>query len=256
MRTRKRLRKGAGKKLVWRLTRYGMLAALIVSAGIFASACSEEVSSESIQTETVTESETETMELTTAPDTIPPLGPKSQLLPNIAMTVPEVEPMPEYIRLGDTHSVVKELQSRLMELGFMDSDEPTDYYGTQTERAVKIFQRQNGLDQDGIVGSSTYAAIMDPNAKYYAAQKGDQGDDISRIQSRLYELGYLASADLVTGNFGDSTEAAVIKLQEMNGLEQDGKVGQQTMNLLYSDEVKANLLSYGDQSEVVLAGQE
>ena len=28
--------------------------------------------------------------------------------------------------------------------------------------------------------------------------------------------GYLAKADQVTGNFGDSTEAAVIKLQEVN----------------------------------------
>ena len=200
--------------------------------------------------------ETETVEITTAPESIPPLEPDGQLLPNIAITVPEVEPMPEYIRVGDRHSAVVNLQSRLMELGFMDSDEPTDYYGTQTERAVKIFQRQNKLAMDGIVGSATYDAIMDPNAKYYAAQKGDEGDDISQLQSRLYELGYLATADLVTGNFGDSTEAAVLKLQEVNGLEADGKVGQKTMNLLYSDEIKANFLAYGEKSEVVLAAQE
>lgn len=143
-----------------------------------------------------------------------------------------------------------------MELGFMDHDEPTEYFGTQTERAVKIFQRQNGLAQDGIVGNSTYEAIMSPDAKYYAAQKGDQGDDIERIQSRLFELGYLATEDLVTGNFGDTTEAAVLKLQELNGLSQDGKVGQQTMNLLYSDDVKANLLAFGDKSDVVLACQQ
>ena len=70
---------------------------------------------------------------------------------------------------------------------------------------------------------------------------GNSGDDeTERIQQRLYELGYLATADLVTGNFGDSTEAAVLKLQEVNGLEQDGKVGQRTINLLYSDEIKPN----------------
>ncbi len=259
MRTRKRFKGNAGKKH-WGLKRYIALTALTAAVAICGVACSNTASSVSVQSETASESESETeietMELTTAPETIPPLGPKSQLLPNIAMTVPEVEPMPEYIRLGDTHSAVRDLQSRLMELGFMDSDEPTDYYGTQTERAVKIFQRQNNLAQDGIVGGSTYAAIMDPNAKYYAAQKGDQGDDISRIQNRLYELGYLASVDLVTGNFGDSTEAAVIKLQEINGLDQDGKVGQKTMNLLYSEEVKANFLAYGEKSEVVLAAQE
>ena len=43
---------------------------------------------------------------------------------------------------------------------------------------------------------------MDPGAKYYAVGNGDQGEDIRRIQSRLYELGYLATEDLVTGNFG------------------------------------------------------
>ena len=55
-------------------------------------------------------------------------------------------------------------------------------------------------------------ALMAEDAKYYAVSKGTQGDDIQRIQQRLYELGYLAKADQVTGNFGDSTEAAVIKL--------------------------------------------
>ena len=245
-----------------RIYTYAALTAAITSVGLFSTACSEEAATRTIQTESssieegVSAAETETVEITTAPESIPPLEPDGQLLPNIAITVPEVEPMPEYIRVGDRHSAVVNLQSRLMELGFMDSDEPTDYYGTQTERAVKIFQRQNKLAMDGIVGSATYDAIMDPNAKYYAAQKGDEGDDISQLQSRLYELGYLATADLVTGNFGDSTEAAVLKLQEVNGLEADGKVGQKTMNLLYSDEIKANFLAYGEKSEVVLAAQE
>lgn len=262
MRTKKKRVEQRGKRSWKRFYTYAALTAAITSAGLFSTACSEEAATRTIQTESssieegVSAAEMETVEITTAPESIPPLEPGGQLLPNIAITVPEVEPMPEYIRVGDRHSAVVNLQSRLMELGFMDSDEPTDYYGTQTERAVKIFQRQNKLAMDGIVGSATYDAIMDPNAKYYAAQKGDEGDDISQLQSRLYELGYLATSDLVTGNFGDSTEAAVLKLQEVNGLEADGKVGQKTMNLLYSDEIKANFLAYGEKSEVVLAAQE
>ena len=262
MRTKNKRVKQRGMRSWKRFYTYAVLTAAITSVGLFSTACSEEAATRTIQTESssieegVSAAETETVEITTAPESIPPLEPDGQLLPNIAITVPEVEPMPEYIRVGDRHSAVVNLQSRLMELGFMDSDEPTDYYGTQTERAVKIFQRQNKLAMDGIVGSATYDAIMDPNAKYYAAQKGDEGDDISQLQSRLYELGYLATADLVTGNFGDSTEAAVLKLQEVNGLEADGKVGQKTMNLLYSDEIKANFLAYGEKSEVVLAAQE
>lgn len=194
--------------------------------------------------------------VTTAPETIPPLSPRGQILPELQVTVPEAVPMPEFLRVGESHPVVYQLQEQLMTLGFMDYDEPTEYFGTQTERAVKIFQRQNGLAQDGIVGGSTYEAIMSPEAKHYAAQKGDEGDDISRIQSRLYDLGYLASEDLLTGMFGDSTEAAILKLQEVNGLSQDGKVGQQTLELLYSDEIKANFLALGEKSDVVLASQQ
>lgn len=185
---------------------------------------------------------------------ITPEGPEYNILKDLP--VPETEPAPEYYRIGLEHENVAKLQERLMELGFMDNDEPTEYYGNVTQAAVKSFQRQNNLAQDGIIGPSTWEAIMDPSAKYYATKNGDQGEDIQRIQSRLYELGYLATEDLVTGNFGDKTEEAVKKLQQVNDLEQDGKVGRQTMNLLYSDEIKPNLLAYGDRSEVVQVAQE
>ena len=246
------------KKKKSRVRIYAGLLAVTACLSLAAAGCQQQISSSATEASSETETAETSSELmvTTAPETIPPLNPSGQLLPELQITVPEAVPMPEYLRVGETHPAVAQLQERLMELGFMDHDEPTEYFGTQTERAVKIFQRQNGLAQDGIVGNSTYEAIMSPYAKYYAAQKGDQGDDIERIQSRLFELGYLATEDLVTGNFGDTTEAAVLKLQELNGLSQDGKVGQQTMNLLYSDDVKANLLAFGDKSDVVLACQQ
>ena len=77
------------------------------------------------------------------------------------------------------------------------------------------------------------------------------GEDIKRIQNRLYELGYLPTADLVTGNFGDTTEAAVLKLQETNGINMDGKVGWQTLNLMYSDEIKPNILAFGEKLSLI-----
>ena len=183
------------------------------------------------------------------------MSPDGPLFPDVP-GAEDAEPIPDYLRIGVEHPIVAVLQERLMELGFMDNDEPTEYYGEVTANAVKHFQRQNNLVQDGVVGQDTLLAILSPDAKYYAVSKGVQGDDIQRIQGRLYELGYLASADQVTGNFGDSTEAAVLKLQKVNGLKEDGKVGQQTVNLLYSDEVKPNMLEYGEKSEVVLACQE
>ena len=186
---------------------------------------------------------------------IAPMTPDGPLFPDLK-TVEETDPIPDYLRVGVEHPIVAVLQERLMELGFMDNDEPTEYYGDVTASAVKHFQRQNGLTEDGVVGQDTLMAILSPDAKYYAVSKGVKGDDIQQIQGRLYELGYLASADQVTGYFGDSTEQAVLKLQQMNGLKEDGKVGRQVMNLLYSDEIKPNMLEYGEKSEVVLACQE
>lgn len=184
-----------------------------------------------------------------------PFGPEFPSLELEGVQIPETPPVPPFLNVGVQHPIVMDLQGRLMELGFMDNDEPTDYFGNATEQAVKIFQRQNGLEQDGVVGAETLASIMSPDAKYYAVSKGVSGSDINQIQNRLYELGYLASADQITGDYGDETEAAVIKLQGVNSLDPDGKIGQQTLNLLYSDDIKPNMIAFGEQSEVVLASQ-
>lgn len=202
---------------------------------------------------TIATSATETT--THAAAQVNPVEATGNEFPSLDIAVETEAPRPELLREGVQHSYIAKVQSRLMELGFMDNDEPTDYFGPVTEAAVKIFQRQNGLDQDGIIGSSTLPLLMDENAKYYAAKLGDVGDDISRIQNRLYELGYLATADMITGTYDERTQDAALKLQKINELNEDGKVGRETMNLLYSDEIKANTLSLGEHSEVVQAVQ-
>lgn len=176
--------------------------------------------------------------------------------PENAAEETEEEPAPDFYFLGVTHSTVADIQQRLMDLGFMDYAEPTEYYGSITAEAVKMFQRQNDLTQDGIIGPQTKEMLFSDDAKHYLAKLGMSGDDIKRIQRRLYEMGYLAKQEYVTGYFGDITEAAVKEMQSNNGLAADGKVGQMTFEMLYSEEAKANMLSYGDKSDVVLACQE
>ena len=183
------------------------------------------------------------------------VSPGGAQFPDMNIVVPTTEAPPEYIRIGTRSWIVKDLQARLMELGFMDNDEPSEYYGEVTQAAVKIYQRQNHLAQDGIVGSETLAAILDENAHYYTAQHGDSGTDIVELQQRLYQLGYLANSSDITGTFDEKTLTAVQKFQQMNELEQDGKIGRQSQNLMYSEEVKPNLVAMGEKSDIVLAAQ-
>lgn len=177
------------------------------------------------------------------------------IFPALNIEVPTKVPVPEYIQFGENHEIIKDIQERLMELHFMEFDEPSTYYGPVTESAIKIFQRQNGFSQDGIVGETTFKALFDENAKSYLVKKDDSGEDIRRIQQRLYDLGYLADTSMISGMFGEKTDEAVKKFQERNGLDQDGAVGIKSIDILYSDDVKANMAAFGEKSDVVLSLQ-
>ncbi len=187
------------------------------------------------------------------------LGVNANVLPSIeGVTIDEnaEELAPVNLTVGVINSVVAELQQRLMDLGYMDADEPTTYYGDATSKAVQYFQRQTGMTQDGITGVETWDAIMADNAQKYAVKLGFTGDDVTNIQYRLYNLGYLTNAGDITGTYTETTEEAVKKLQQLNGLTADGTVGITTSNLLYSDEVKANVVALGEQSDLVKKYQE
>lgn len=172
-----------------------------------------------------------------------------------AEPIEEIEFLRIYNR-GTSDKSVAYIQQTLMDLGFMDPAEPTEYYGSVTMEAVKLFQRQNDLKQDGIMGEQTIAMLLNPDAKRYLAKMGMEGSDITRIQQRLYELGYLPSKTYITGKFENETDKAVKALQSANGLGVDGKVGEMTFELMYSDGVVANLMSFGDKGEVILVCQQ
>lgn len=62
------------------------------------------------------------------------------------------------LKQGMQSSSVTSLQKDLKTLGFF-SVNPTGYFGNITLRAVKEFQGQYGIEQDGIVGKITFAQI-------------------------------------------------------------------------------------------------
>ncbi|MGI6153602.1 MAG: peptidoglycan-binding protein, partial [Christensenellaceae bacterium] len=130
-------------------------------------------------------------------------------------------------------SEVIKLQQRLMDLNYMDDDEPTEYYGGVTQQAVKYFQRKHDLPVDGVAGLETQQLLFSDQAQVYTVSLEAEGPDVEGIQDRLIDLGYPASS---TGYFGEETESAVKYFQRMNGLADDGSVGEYTLELLYSEE--------------------
>ncbi len=70
---------------------------------------------------------------------------------------------PSVIKKGEDSDRVRSVQERLKELGYY-SGEVDGQFGNGTEEAVRLFQRQNGLDVDGVIGSMSLAAMMDENA--------------------------------------------------------------------------------------------
>ncbi|MDL2235916.1 peptidoglycan-binding protein [Christensenellaceae bacterium OttesenSCG-928-L17] len=170
---------------------------------------------------------------------------------------PEVDPREGGIlKKGMTSPVVALIQEQLMDLGYMDSDEPTEYFGPATKDAVELFQRQHaelGLTRDGCVGAQTFEALFSEQATSYVVTVGVKDTDVREIQVRLRALGYLDTKP--TEYFGTDTEDAVKLFQTRNGLSADGMVGAQTRELLYSEDAKANYLERGAVSERVRSAQ-
>lgn len=128
---------------------------------------------------------------------------------------------------------VELLQIALIELGFLDIDETTSYYGPATEQAVSIFQRQHNIEQTGVADEHTLNVIFSAIAREYALSEGDEGSDVREIQLQLMDLAYM---DKATGYYGEETVSAVKDFQERNGLTVTGVVDTQTRELLYLPE--------------------
>ena len=161
----------------------------------------------------------------------------------------------ETYKKGDDGAIIADVQLRLMELGYMDSDEPTEHFGSITEEALTSFQKHNDLPADGVLREATYLALMSETAKEYVMQDGDEGDDVRDVQQRLYELGYLAK-NCITGTFGDKTLEALKDFQSSNGLKGDGKAGVKTLEKLYDEDVVGNFYRKGDVNDSIKTYQQ
>jgi peptidoglycan hydrolase-like protein with peptidoglycan-binding domain len=160
---------------------------------------------------------------------VPSPTPSPTPIPTTAPDIPDLVPGCHDVRM------IK-IQERLMELDYMDDDEPTDYYGGVTEYSLQLFQRKHNLQVDGLIGPETLAKLFADDAKPYTVNLGDKGWDVKRFQERLKELGYLKSK--CNSIFGPDTEKAVKDFQKRNKLTADGSIGEATKEALFSENAK------------------
>lgn len=164
------------------------------------------------------------------------------------------------LKLGSRGYDVYMLQQRLINGNYLKGIYTKGEFDAATEKAVKKAQKTFMIKEDGIFGSNlrrylwaTHVAATDnENSKYEdwddngnfvgkTLKKGSSGEQVRYIQMKLKSNGFLL--DDADGIYGDSTKAAVLKLQRMinkqkvangndNFLKEDGIVGPQTWTIL------------------------
>lgn len=162
--------------------------------------------------------------------------------------VPQTESMP-FLRLlkkttpsmqgDDVAELQKLLKTAGMSPGSMDG-----IFGTDTKKAVQLFQKANSLKVDGIAGKETITALggkwMDtPQVEEWTTsrllKKTDpmmRGEDVKALQTALFLQGYRSGSAGVDGIFGEDTQMAVRKFQKEKKLAVDGIAGKETITAL------------------------
>lgn len=166
--------------------------------------------------------------------------------PEIEIEVNEVSNLLVYnrtLKLGAKGEDVKALQLKLKSLNFY-SDIIDGSFGGNTDKAVRAYQKINGLTVDGSVGLATitslnnYKAIPnntidEPKDKVKeevaslifngVLKLGSKGNYVMELQKALVQLGYDTKG--IDGSFGNGCLAAVKNFQRDNGLVIDGLFG-------------------------------
>ncbi|MFP4300286.1 MAG: peptidoglycan-binding domain-containing protein [Spirulinaceae cyanobacterium] len=172
-------------------------------------------------------------------EVLPALG-GQQPNPNEIAQNPESEVI--YLEQGSRGPRVRSLQQQLRNLGYYQGD-MNGVFDADTKEAVMRFQQAENLTVDGVVGPRTFAQLgnarpadrasspsttNEPTVTYLGL--GSQGTSVRSLQQRLRNLGYYQGD--ITGQFGDTTEAAVRRFQQAQGLTVDGVVGPRTFTRL------------------------
>ena len=141
------------------------------------------------------------------------------------------------LRMGDSGSAVKDLQTKLKKLGYYDGTVDSTF-GSGTYAAVRAFQKKYNLTADGVAGSETLKKLdsvyknANSDKDGDSLRMGDSGSDVKNLQTKLKKLGYYDGT--VDSTFGSGTYAAVKAFQKKYNLTADGVAGSETLKKLDS----------------------
>ncbi len=168
------------------------------------------------------------------------------------------------LRYGASGDAVKELQTRLTELGYY-TGKITGNYRENTQKSVRAFQESAGLAVTGAADIATLERLYGSGAaaKQTGGQGGEaldaylvgsgedseaaasgtaftkklksgsRGQEVKQLQARMTALGYYEGP--VSGNFAKQTLRAVKAIQTQNGMEATGQVDEATWNVIFND---------------------
>ena len=141
------------------------------------------------------------------------------------------------LRMGDSGSAVKDLQTKLKKLGYYNGTVDSTF-GSGTYAAVRAFQKKYNLTADGVAGSETLKKLdsayknADSDKDDDSLRKGATGSAVKDLQTKLKKLGFYNA--YVDGSYGDTTVAAVKAFQKKYNLTADGVAGSETLKKLDS----------------------
>lgn len=136
------------------------------------------------------------------------------------------------LKFGDKGEDVSLLQTRLKDLGYYQGPASSNFMEV-TRKAIRAVQEAYGLEVTGIADLPLQELIY--GDAHRPLQRGSEGKDVSRLQTRLSELGYYWGK--ISGDYLDGTTAAVGNFQKDNGISKTGKADVNTLIKLYSDDI-------------------
>ena len=168
------------------------------------------------------------------------------------------------VRQGDRGEAVVRIQTMLNRISrdypAIPKVQPVDgIFGPSTGQAVEKFQQVFSLTPDGIVGAATWyklvflyvgvldlAELVSQGQTFYGSSipleflevlaPGDTGEKVRTVQYVLSVVSEFYSSVppvAVDGVYGPATRQAVLAVQRLSGLPQDGVMGEQTWQALY-----------------------